>query len=85
MEVKILLDPKARDFLKKIDNKNSQRIIKKLKEMQKNPTRYMFTLVNRDNFKIRIGDYRLFTDYYEKEKKLIIRSIRHRKNAYKKD
>lgn len=85
MEVKVLLDLKARDFLKKIDADISKRIIKKLKEIQRNPTRYMFTLVNRDNFKIRVGDYRLFVDYYEKEQKLIIRSIRHRKNAYKND
>ena len=37
-----------------------------------------------DKSKIRVGDYRLFVDYYEIDNKLIIRSIKHRKNAYKK-
>jgi len=34
-------------------------------------------------YKIRIGDYRLFVDYYKDKDEMIIRSIRHRKNAYK--
>jgi len=46
--------------------------------------RYLKNLISIDAKKLRIGDYRLFADYYQKEDKLIIRSIRHRKNAYKK-
>ena len=46
--------------------------------------RYLLSLINIDSYKIRIGDYRIFADYSENDKKLIIRSIKHRRNAYKK-
>lgn len=83
MKLRILFDGKVRDFLRKLDDINRKRILKKLKEIDENPKRYMFTLINKSNFKIRVGNYRLFVDYYEKDNKLIIRSIKHRKNAYK--
>ena len=53
------------------------------KEIRKDVERYLNTLVNMNLYKIRIGDYRLFVDYYKDKDEPIIRSIRHRKNAYK--
>jgi mRNA interferase RelE/StbE len=84
MSLKIIWDDKVRKDNKKLDYDISERIVKKMKNIRLNPERYMFTLINKSNLKIRVGDYRLFVDYYEKDNKLIIRSIRHRKNAYKK-
>ena len=81
----IIWDPKARQFLKKLPKETAKRIFKKVdSEISLNVERYLKNLINIDANKIRIGDYRLFADYYQKEDKLIIRSIRHRKNAYKK-
>lgn len=84
MSLKIIWDDKVRKDNKKLDYDISERIVKKMKNIRLNSERYMFTLINKSNLKIRVGDYRLFVDYYEKDNKLIIRSIRHRKNAYKK-
>lgn len=84
MNLKIIWDDKARENIKKLDYNISRRIVKKMREVRLNPKRHMFNLINKRNLKIRIGDYRLFVDYYEKDNKLIIRSIKHRKNAYKK-
>jgi len=82
--VSIIWDPKARDFLRKLPKNISNRIFKKVDiEIKNNVERYLQTLVNIKGYKIRIGDYRLFADYYKKENQLIIRSIRHRKDAYK--
>ncbi len=71
------------DFLDKLDKKDSERIVKKIDEIKESPIRFIKGLINKDFGKIRIGDYRLFVDFIIKENKLIIRSIKHRKNAYK--
>jgi len=82
MSVKIIWYKKSLDFLRKMNKFESERIVRKIKAIKNNPERYIFFLVNKNNNKIRIGDYRLFVDY--KESKLKIYSIKHRKNAYKK-
>jgi len=77
-------DPKARDFLRKLPKDLAKRIFKKVdREISQNVERYLETLANIDAYKIRIGDYRLFVDFDRNEDKLVIRAIRHRKDAYK--
>ena len=74
----------AINFLRKIDKGDSKRIVRKInEEVSKNVKRHLKFLVNKGFYKIRIGDYRLFVDYVKEEEKLIIDSIKHRKNAYK--
>ncbi len=53
-------------------------------EVRENVERYLEPLVNLKGSKIRVGDYRLFVDYYKNKDLLVIRSIRHRRDAYKK-
>lgn len=77
-------DPKAREFLRKLPKDIAKRIFNKVdREIIINVKRYLETLVGRDGYKIRVGDYRLFVDYYQNKDHLKIRSIRHRRNAYK--
>lgn len=79
-------DPKARDFLRKLPKDISRRIYKKVDtEIKLNVERYLETLVNIEGYKIRIGDYRLFVDYYKDKDHLVIRTIIHRKDAYKRE
>jgi len=83
--VSIIWDPKAREFLRKLPKDISKRIFKKVDvEIKNNVKRYLQTLINIEGYKIRIGNYRLFVDFYKDKNQLIIRSIRHRKDAYKK-
>ena len=78
-------DPKSNEFLEKLPKFIAQRIFKKVdNDVKNNVTRFLETLVNLDGYKIRVGDYRLFVDYYEDKDHLIIRTIRHRRDAYKK-
>ncbi|MBU0907435.1 MAG: type II toxin-antitoxin system RelE/ParE family toxin, partial [Nanoarchaeota archaeon] len=73
---------KARDFLRKLPDNISKRIFGKVdKDVRSNVKRFLETLVGKDYYKIRIGDYRLFVDYYEDKDLLVIRAIRHRKDA----
>jgi mRNA-degrading endonuclease RelE of RelBE toxin-antitoxin system len=82
---KIDWDIKAREFLRKLPKKIASRIFKKVdKEIRNDVERFLERLVDTEGYNIRIGDYRLFVDYYKKEDHLIIRVIRHRKKAYKK-
>ncbi len=84
MATSIIWDPKAREFLRKLPKYISKRIYNKVnKEIKYNITRFLETLTNQKGYKIRIGDYRLFVDYYRDKSLLVIRTIRHRKNAYK--
>ncbi|MEK6809018.1 MAG: type II toxin-antitoxin system RelE/ParE family toxin [Nanoarchaeota archaeon] len=79
-------DIKAREFLRKLPREVAKRIYKKVDtEIRNNVERYLDTLVNRDFYKIRIGDYRLFVDYYKDKDYLVIRTIKHRKDAYKRE
>jgi len=77
-------DPKARDFLRKLSPEIARRIFQKVDgEIRFNVEHFLEVLVDIDCKKIRIGDYRLFVDYYKDKDLLIIRTIRHRKDAYK--
>ena len=77
-------DPKARDFLRKLSPDVARRIFRKVdEEIRLNAERYLETLENIGGYKIRIGDYRLFVDYYKDRNLLVIRAIRHRRDAYK--
>ena len=77
-------DPKAREFLRKLPKDIAKRIYKKVdKEIRNNTERFLETLINIGGYKIRIGDYRLFVDYYKDKNLLVIRAIKHRRDAYK--
>ena len=76
-------DPQAREFLRKLPPEIAKRIFRKIdQKVGLNAERYLETLVNFDGYKIRVGDYRLFVDYFKENNHLTIRAIRHRKNAY---
>ena len=77
-------DPKARDFLRKLQKDTAKRIFEKVDcDIKNNIVHYLKSLVGTSAKKIRIGDHRLFVDYDEKNDRLFIRSIRHRRDAYK--
>lgn len=77
-------DPKAREFLRKLQKDIARRIFKKVDtEIKNNVERFLEPLINQDGYKMRIGEYRLFVDFYKDKGLLVIRTIRHRRNAYK--
>ena len=84
MALTIEWDPQARDFLRKLPSEISRRIFRKIDtNVRANVEHFLETLVGISGYKIRVGDYRLFVDYDKGKGLLVIRSIRHRKNAYK--
>lgn len=60
----VVWDPKARDFLRKLPQDDSKRIFNKVdKEIRLIVERYLEFLADREEKKIRIGDYRLFVSF----------------------
>jgi len=80
----IIWDPKATMFLRKLPRNIARQIYRKVDgEIRFNVTHYIQRLVGLDVYKIRVGQYRLFVDYERESDRLIIRAIRHRRDAYK--
>ena len=77
-------DEKALQNLEKLEEKIRKRIFKKIVATTENPFRYFDRLTGRDEFKLRIGEYRVIADINEQSKIIVILIIDHRKNIYKK-
>ena len=76
---------KSLDQLRKLPKEISKRIVIKINLARDNPKRFFERLVNDPGYKIRAGDYRTIVDIIEKENVIVIRTIGHRKNIYKKN
>lgn len=83
MTFEIIWDQQPKDFLKKIEEKEAQRIIKKVNNIDENPMHYLETLVDINAFKLRVGDHRVLIDVNQEARTITILFIGHRKNIYK--
>lgn len=79
-----IYDDVALQDLGKIEKKTRKRIFEKIHSTKENPFHYFEKLTSRDEFKLRVGDYRVIADIDEKTKRISILFIDHRKNVYKK-
>lgn len=68
--------------LEKLDKAIVKRVIKKIEAAANNPHVLFKQLIGRPEYKLRVGDYRVIADIDDKAKKLLIRTIGHRKNIY---
>jgi mRNA interferase RelE/StbE len=84
MAFEISLSEEALSELRKLENENVKRIIERLEKTGSNPFHFFERLVGREEYKLRIGDYRLLARILPEEKRIFVYSIGHRKNIYKK-
>lgn len=84
MSYTIRWDPIARKFLRKLPKEIASRIVRKVDAVKENLEHHLESLVGRKDYKLRIGDYRLFVDLDRNTKEAFIRTMRHRRDAYKK-
>ena len=82
MDYRVLLHQKANSDLRKLDRQMQIQIEKKLKELAKNPKILGEHLKFSEWWRIRVGDYRAIYEIDEKEKRIIVLYIGHRKNVY---
>lgn len=83
MSFAIYWDPRARKQLSKLPKEVSSRIVRKVDASKDKLEQYVEPLAGRDDYKFRVGDYRLFLDVDKSKKEAWIRTLRHRSKAYK--
>ncbi len=83
MVFKIRLSEEALSELRGLDNQNAKRIIEKLEKAAGDPHHFFERLVGREEYKLRVGDYRLLARILPEEKRIFVYSLGHRKNIYK--
>ena len=83
MSYNIIWSPKSKDELKKLNTDLAKRIIKKVNELELAPYHFIEKITDIAGWKLRVGDYRIILDIQEKEKKIEILKIGHRKKIYK--
>jgi mRNA interferase RelE/StbE len=84
MEYTLRFDSATILFLEKLNKETSRQIWKKLMASKDNPHHFFERLVERKEFKLRVGDYRIIADIDDELKLIEIRVIEHRKNIYDK-
>jgi len=77
-------DEEALENLEKLEKKIRKRIFEKISSTKENPFHYFERLTGRNDYKLRVGDYRVIADIDEKTCKISILFVDHRKNVYKK-
>ena len=70
--------------LERLDRSIAKRILKKLDSTMNNPHNFFEQLTGRPEYKLRVGDYRIIANIEDSSKKILIRTIGHRKNIYDK-
>jgi mRNA interferase RelE/StbE len=80
----IHIEKNAEDFLKKLQKKDAEIILKKIYSIKDNPFRYLKRLQGKNLWRLRIGDYRVIVDVIISMNKIIVIKIGHRKNIYNK-
>jgi len=78
----IELTETAKGFLKKLQKKNSEVILKKIYSIRENPYRFLKRLKGDKLWRLRIGDYRAIIDVIISMNKIIVVRIGNRKNVY---
>jgi len=67
-----------------IEKKIAERIVRKLDSTVSDPMRYFERQVGSDEYKLRVGDWRVLALFYYDKKIIWIEKVNHRKNIYKK-
>lgn len=80
----IIFDEESIKFLEKTEKNIRKRIYNKIISTKEDPFRFFERLTGRNEFKLRIGDYRVVADINETTKRISILVIGHRKNIYEK-
>ncbi len=78
----IELSETAKKFLKKLNKKDAEIILRKIYSIRDNPFSFLKRLHGEKLWRLRIGDYRAVVDVIISVNKIIVLRIGHRKNIY---
>jgi mRNA interferase RelE/StbE len=72
----------VRDALQELPADTRERVKQKLRDAGDQPDRHLKQLSNRDDYRVRIGDYRAIVDWDRQEGVLYVTEFGHRRNIY---
>ena len=78
----VVFDKEFINFLNKLQRPVRDRIFNKILSTKENPLRFFERLTERNDYKLRVGDYRIIADINQNLKKIEITRVGHRKNIY---
>lgn len=78
----IQIEKNVENFLKKIDKKDAEIILKKIYSIRDNPFRFLKRLKGQKLWRLRIVNYRAIVDVAISINKIIVLRIGYRKNVY---
>jgi mRNA interferase RelE/StbE len=78
----LLFDENALEALSKFPKDTIKRIYNKLEDSKENPHHFFKKLEGRNDYRLRVGDYRIIADINNNTNRIEITLIRHRKNVY---
>ena len=80
---KIEFTDKAKKQFIKLSKNVQERIGSVLERIKIRPESFVEKLVGMEGYKLRVGDYRLFLDIFNKELIILVLKVGHRRNFYK--
>ena len=69
--------------LEKLDPEITRRVVCKLEEVAENPARFFSRLVGYEDYKLRIGDYRLLALLSYETTTILVERVAHRSRVYR--
>jgi mRNA interferase RelE/StbE len=70
--------------LGRLDKTITRRIMDKIDSTRSNPHRFFKRLAGRPEYKLRVGNYRIIAELIDEKHLILIRSLGHRRDIYKK-
>lgn len=80
---KLIFDEEAIDFLDTLPKEMRERIFNKISSTKENPFHFFERLVGREDYKLRVGDYRIIVDIDASVGTITVTQIGHRSKIYK--
>ncbi|MBI4415644.1 MAG: type II toxin-antitoxin system RelE/ParE family toxin [Euryarchaeota archaeon] len=83
MPWKILWTDQAARDLSKLDRSVARRVVAKLERAAEDPTRFFVRLAGGDDYKLRIGDWRLLAILDHESNAILVERVDHRPRIYR--
>ena len=83
MTYELIFDRKALEFLENSPKELRERIFNRITEAKENPFHFFERLEGREDYRLRVGDYRVIADINRSMGRIEVTLIDHRKNIYK--
>ncbi|MBI4052597.1 MAG: type II toxin-antitoxin system RelE/ParE family toxin [Candidatus Diapherotrites archaeon] len=82
MAFELIFDKKALRELNGLEQETKRRIFSKLRQAKEEPKLFFERLQGRQDYKLRVGDYRVIADLDFGKKQILVTKAGHRRNVY---